>query len=95
MTAALTDCPTDLRLSWQAFQCAGTGCSRLVYSLSQQDASKTDELAHMQLQLGKKRRNLEVAFDQRTLELRTLSERKSRSNLVAEIVRSLIAESAC
>lgn len=33
--------------------------------------------AHMQLQLGKKRRALEEAFDERTAELRTLTECRS------------------
>lgn len=46
----------------------------------------------MQLQIGKKRRGLEEAFDHRTAELRVLSERESRASRRLQSKCSLYTE---
>ena len=55
------------------------GTDELDYLAKPFNARELIARAHMQLQLGKKRRALEEAFDERTAELRTLTECTFRS----------------
>lgn len=58
----------------RATTCVCSNSDRIDYLAKPFNARELIARAHMQLQLGKRRRALEDAFEERTAELRTLTE---------------------